>query len=67
MTYSNADIFKAKREIIQYARENGKTWDYTDGTGYKPSSEAIRQLVKEGTLMETTVLDDKNIAFYELT
>lgn len=64
--FDHATVFKTKREIIQYAREEGGIWDYTDGTGHKLSTYAINQLVTEGVLVETTVIDDKNIAFYRL-
>jgi len=57
------EFFKRRREIIQYAKENGSIWNYTKD-GDKNDLYIFGQLVKDATLTIDRVDEKKGITFY---
>ena len=66
VTFDRATTFKAKREIIEYVRDNGMIWDYSDFSGDPLSSHAMQLLIKDGTLVKVKEDTKKGITFYKL-
>lgn len=66
VTFDRATTFKAKREIIEYVRDNGMVWDYSDFSGNALTSHAMQLLVKENVLIKVKEDAKKGITFYQL-
>lgn len=64
--FDKATVFKAKREIIEYTRDNGMVWDYSDFSGNALTSHAMKLLIKEGVLIKVKEDAKKGITFYQL-